>query len=262
MVVTLDVLKLSDWLNADALCRGSKGGIRCGARCRPGGRRWRLTAVHAACRRGLGYRLGAGHGEERTRNMPCMVVTLEVSKLSGWSNADARCRESKGGHTMRRPGGARAAGDGGARSVQGRARLQIGGRPRGGAHEEHAVHVCDVGGVKTQRRVEVRRVLRCQGGEGGGRIAWGEACSRSVRGGPRWRFDGSKLTLNIWLMFVTPEVSHLEMSSSMFKPEKSPFMSEMAETSQLAMGPYVSMAEAALALNSLTAALRETLLAK
>ena len=63
-------------------------------------------------------------------------------------------------------------------------------------------------------------------------------------------------------MFVTPEVSHLEMSSSMFKPEKSPFMSEMAETSQLAMGPYVSMAEAALALNSLTAALRETLLAK
>ena len=29
-----------------------------------------------------------------------MVVTLEVSKLSGWLNADARCRESKGGHTV------------------------------------------------------------------------------------------------------------------------------------------------------------------
>ena len=29
--------------------------------------------------------------------MPYMVVTLEVSKLSGWSNADAYCRESKGG---------------------------------------------------------------------------------------------------------------------------------------------------------------------
>eukprot|EP00964_Phaeocystis_antarctica_P046654 scaffold26979_cov53-Phaeocystis_antarctica.AAC.5 len=30
--------------------------------------------------------------------MPPMVVTLDVSKLSGWLNADASCRESKGGH--------------------------------------------------------------------------------------------------------------------------------------------------------------------
>ena len=30
-----------------------------------------------------------------------MSVTLEVSKLSGWLNADAPCRESKGGHTVR-----------------------------------------------------------------------------------------------------------------------------------------------------------------
>ena len=30
-----------------------------------------------------------------------MVVTLEVSKLSGWLNADAFCAESKGGHAMR-----------------------------------------------------------------------------------------------------------------------------------------------------------------
>ena len=32
--------------------------------------------------------------------MPLMVVTLEVSKLSGWLKADARCRESKGGHEV------------------------------------------------------------------------------------------------------------------------------------------------------------------
>ena len=51
--------------------------------------------------RGLDCRFGAGHGEERTANMPSMVVTLEVSKLSGWLNADADCRESKGGHTVR-----------------------------------------------------------------------------------------------------------------------------------------------------------------
>ena len=36
--------------------------------------------------------MGAGHGEERTQNMPLMSVTLEVSKLSGWLNADAYCR--------------------------------------------------------------------------------------------------------------------------------------------------------------------------
>ena len=36
--------------------------------------------------------------------MKCMVVTLEVSKLSFWLNADARCRESKGGHTVRGEG--------------------------------------------------------------------------------------------------------------------------------------------------------------
>eukprot|EP00964_Phaeocystis_antarctica_P074481 scaffold45801_cov57-Phaeocystis_antarctica.AAC.1 len=73
-----------------------------------------------------------------------MVVTLEVSKLSGWLNADAVCRESRkeGIRCGRRcgPGGGRAAGDRGARSVQGRVRLQIGGRARGGAHAEHALH--------------------------------------------------------------------------------------------------------------------------
>ena len=73
--------------------RGELRGGRCG--------RWRATAAHAACSGGLDYRLGAGHGEERTQNMKAMVVTLEVSKLSGWLNADAYCRESKGGHTVR-----------------------------------------------------------------------------------------------------------------------------------------------------------------
>ena len=33
--------------------------------------------------------------------MAYMFMTLEVSKLSGWLNADADCRESNGGHTVR-----------------------------------------------------------------------------------------------------------------------------------------------------------------
>ena len=51
-----------------------------------------------------------------------MSVTLEVSKLSGWLNADAYCRESKGGHTVQgevRASRREAAGDRGASSVQG-----------------------------------------------------------------------------------------------------------------------------------------------
>ena len=61
---------------------------------------------------------GRWHGEERTLNMPFMAVTLEVSKLSGWLNADASCRESKGGHAVcMRVGRREAADDGGASSV-------------------------------------------------------------------------------------------------------------------------------------------------
>ena len=119
---------------------------------------------NSACRGGLDCRFGAGHGEERTRSMPPMYVTLEVSKLSGWLNATAFCRESNGGHTRcgascESGGGGRAAGDGGASSVQGRPRLQIGGRARGGAHVEHVAYVCDAGGVEAQRLVERPRVL-------------------------------------------------------------------------------------------------------
>ena len=69
--------------------------------------------------------MAAGHGEEygeeRTVNILFMFVTLEVSKLSGWLNADAPCRGPNGGHTMRgevqSTGRREAAGDRSARSV-------------------------------------------------------------------------------------------------------------------------------------------------
>ena len=57
--------------------------------------------------------MGAGHGKERTANTDCMFVTLEVSKLSGWLNAFAFCRESKGGHAVRGEVRAGTAGGGG-----------------------------------------------------------------------------------------------------------------------------------------------------
>ena len=154
-----------------------------------------------------------------------MSVTLEVSKLSGWLNADARCRGSKGGHTVRgevqSTGRREAAGDRGASSVQGRARLQIGGGPRGGAHVEHLAHVGDAGGVEAQRLIERQRVLpRVE------RRACG-AVGRVPREGCGWRATAvqaacrggldcglgagheEERTLNIWSMFVTREVLKL-----------------------------------------------------
>ena len=75
-------------------------------RCEPGGGRRRAAGDRGKQRAGLGLdcRLGVGHGEERTKNIRFMLVTLEVSKLSGWLNADAYCREPKGGHTVRGEG--------------------------------------------------------------------------------------------------------------------------------------------------------------
>ena len=58
-------------------------------------------------------------------------------------------------------------------------------------------------------------------------------------------------------------MSQLEMSMLNFlKPEKSPLMSEMNETLQPAMGPYVAIAEVASVSNSLAAAFKMAVLVK
>ena len=42
---------------------------------------------------GPGWRgWGAGHAAERAQNMSSMDLTRDVSRLSGWLNADASCR--------------------------------------------------------------------------------------------------------------------------------------------------------------------------
>ena len=56
------------------------------------------VGAQAACRGGLDCRSGSrAEGGEHTLNMAAMLVTLEVSKLSGWLNADAPCQEPKEG---------------------------------------------------------------------------------------------------------------------------------------------------------------------
>ena len=52
-----------------------------------------MAATHAACTgRARLKAVGVRARAERTANMACMVVTLDVSKLSGWLNAYAYCR--------------------------------------------------------------------------------------------------------------------------------------------------------------------------
>ena len=65
MVVTLDVSKLSGWLNADAYCRGLEGGHIRGAG-RGAAREAADDHGASSVQEGLDCRLGAGHGEERT----------------------------------------------------------------------------------------------------------------------------------------------------------------------------------------------------
>ena len=107
-------------------------GEECGS---AGGReRRRATAAQGACRGGLDCRLGAGHGEERTKNMRCMSVTLEVSKLSGVLKFDASCG-AKGGR-----GGADRLGRGVLEKRARRTQVEV---RRFKTHSKHLAHVRD-----------------------------------------------------------------------------------------------------------------------
>ena len=85
----------------------------------------------------------------------------------------------------------------------------------------------------------------------GRREVWTGRGARACRKAPAVedeRRAGAKRTENIHAMSVTLEVSQLDMSAlKLFLFAKSPFISVTAETSQLEIGPYVAVAEAALA---------------
>eukprot|EP00964_Phaeocystis_antarctica_P055028 scaffold32357_cov53-Phaeocystis_antarctica.AAC.2 len=84
MSVTLDVSKLSGWLNADANCRVERRAYdaeRGVGRGREGvGRLQRTSGMHGEMA-WLWEVGGARACAERTRNMAYMVVTLDVSQL-------------------------------------------------------------------------------------------------------------------------------------------------------------------------------------
>ena len=98
-----------------------------------------------------------------------MYMTLEVSKLSGWLKADARCRVEgracDAGKERCEPGGGEGLWGGGGtqKACMGMARLKGWGQGHArSAHAEHDAHVCDAGGVEAQWLVEGRRGLPSQ----------------------------------------------------------------------------------------------------
>jgi hypothetical protein len=192
------------------------------------GRAWGGGGASGTHGEGPAQGLGARARAERTSNMRYMVVTLEVSKLSGWLKAYAACRVEREEHAIW--GEVRA----GRRWVVARRKRvcarrrsdsRLGGQGTRGAHGEHALHVRDLGGVKAHRLAEGRRALPSQKGgmrygarcKAGRRGAWGGGGASGVHGeGPNQGLGArarAERTWNMRSMAVTLEVSQLEMSS-------------------------------------------------
>ena len=71
MFVTLDVSRLSGWLNTES-CRVEK---------------WGVYDRRARCGSGHTTAVGMRRAQEHTTNILLMSVTLDVSSVSGWLNA-------------------------------------------------------------------------------------------------------------------------------------------------------------------------------
>ena len=94
VLMTLDVLRLSGWLNADAPCRVLREAWQQG---RHAGRKGRgEAAARATCRKAPSLESEGRARAERTQNIHRMSVTLDVSRLSGWLNSYAPCRVERG----------------------------------------------------------------------------------------------------------------------------------------------------------------------
>jgi hypothetical protein len=206
-------------VNAQRLVEGRRG-----LPSRRGGHAMRGEEVRAGRRVGLwggGGTTSGMHGEKvrlkawgpracakRTENMWLMVVTLEVSTLSGWLKAVAYCRVEGRACDAGGRGASREAGGPGVRwrhdkrHARGKGPTHgLGAKGTRGAHGEHAVHDREAGGVEAQRLVEScalssrREGMQCggercePGGGRGGLVRWRHD-KRHARGWPDSRLGG------------------------------------------------------------------------
>ena len=160
-----------------------------------------MAAAQAACRE-----VSTGHWGRGTREAHRQHVAhvLDAGRVESQRLVERCCglpSQKDGIRCVARcgPVDRRAAGDGGASSVQGRALYcRLEGRAREGAHVEHVAHVCDAGCVKTQRLVERPCVLpsRKEGIRCGARCgpadrrAVGDGGASSVQGWARLQIGG------------------------------------------------------------------------
>eukprot|EP00964_Phaeocystis_antarctica_P135177 scaffold99559_cov65-Phaeocystis_antarctica.AAC.3 len=158
-----------------------------------------------------------------------MSVTLDVSRLSGWLNAVACCRELKGGHIQFGAScGPRSAGGRGPAAAQAALKRHLHGahvRDAGRVEAQrlverrrarkHAVHVRDAGRVEAQRLVERRPgptligfVFRLIIFVSVSERVWGGGSASGMHG-ERTRLKAGERTENMLLMSVTLDVSKL-----------------------------------------------------
>ena len=157
----------------------------------------------------------------RTENMNCMLVTLDVSKYSGWLNVNAPCRVERS--AMRRDEvRARRREERWATETQGSYTEDESNRTLWAreARRKHVVHVYDAGRVETQRLVEhIRRLpsrkgcyetrgeVRARKREGRGAKAARAVCSPNCKLGAYYGTRGR--TANMLFMLATLDVSRL-----------------------------------------------------
>ena len=130
MFVTLDVSKLSGWLNTDAYCRVARSAFEAGG-MRVERRKGRgAAAAHAACRRGPEWgSVGRGTRAAHIKHLVhgCDAERVEAQRLVERRRGLPRRKEGiRGGRHAGREA-ERAWGGRGACSVQARARMGIGG---------------------------------------------------------------------------------------------------------------------------------------
>ena len=179
--VTLDVSKLSGWLNADAPCRVTRtaymhtmrGEVR--ALCGSG----RGTTVWVGCGASGGHAYNARRGRPATitRAIRCWRHASWEAEGRGAAAVHAACRRGPEWRSV--------------------------GRGTRGAHKKHGVHGCDAGRVEAQRLVERRRFLPSRKeGIGGGRHAsreagraWGGCGACGVQARARMGINGARCGL-------------------------------------------------------------------
>eukprot|EP00964_Phaeocystis_antarctica_P096640 scaffold62917_cov58-Phaeocystis_antarctica.AAC.4 len=210
MSVTLDVSKLSSWLNADASCQverraydvGRGAGREARGRCGGGG----ASSVQAEPLTG-----GVGAQEIGEAHVKHALHGCDAGRVEAQLLVERRC------FLPSRKEGIRCGmwwGPGGERALRWRRRKQrargrdrlewLGRRARGGAYREHVAHVCDAGRVEAQRLVELIRVLPSRkeaiplgascGPEGGRAVRWRR---REQRAGRRVGLHAMERTLNM-----------------------------------------------------------------